>query len=587
MGKDIPIVYHQIDNTTEDESQIILHPTENITGIWNSGIVECMCISNNNHTIISGGSDGYVNVWNILDKSKIIDFNAHIPLPLGGVCCLCLSKDEKFIFSSGYDGFLKVWSNEIIHEIACLKKSSKNFSLIWINHLAVSTNILAAGFTNGKIRIYSLESKTLIQKFIKNSEIKSLLSDSEGNYFISKINNMHHFDNLKMKANQISVLNYSFLIFLNREKKNIAFAVEGSSELFICSEGYDIFKPVMNINAKSQESDPITCTYVSYNSKIIITGSEYGKLGIWSIKECLQKYNIPAHNSKVSTVTATYNCLLIISGGDDAIIKVFDFIKPILKCNLEGHHIYQKRGISCLQTTLDDKYLISSGFDGTIRMWNLMNFKQEVIFHGHSGFFNFGVSCSIENKNLKVSGGYNGSIRIWQKNPFVLIKEFTESDTYLERNITCVAFFNKINMIASGDKNGNVQIWNIQKKSLDSVLTGQGCMIEDIAISKNDKYLISGSRDGDIFIWNLKRKCIHSTVNQQNPLKKLTFLTTDTLFVSSSFTNVLTVWNIKDELFHLKILHNHRNNSLAMTKNNKYLISSGIEIYVLKIPLLI
>ncbi|CRG98163.1 40S ribosomal processing protein, putative [Plasmodium gallinaceum] len=79
--------------------------------------IRSICVSNKNLTdLYSGSCNGFINVWNILDKKLMRKIKAHD----GFVRGLCVSYDEKYLFSCGDDKYIKQWvvdKNKNINEL--------------------------------------------------------------------------------------------------------------------------------------------------------------------------------------------------------------------------------------------------------------------------------------------------------------------------------------------------------------------------------------------------------------------------------------------------------------------------------------
>ncbi|ANQ06169.1 Uncharacterized protein PCOAH_00005580 [Plasmodium coatneyi] len=68
--------------------------------------VRSLCVSNKSLTdLYSGSCNGFINIWNVLNKTLIKKVKAHE----GFVRGLCVSHDEKFLFSCGDDKYIKQW----------------------------------------------------------------------------------------------------------------------------------------------------------------------------------------------------------------------------------------------------------------------------------------------------------------------------------------------------------------------------------------------------------------------------------------------------------------------------------------------
>ena len=74
---------------------------------------------------------------------------------------------------------------------------------------------------------------------------------------------------------------------------------------------------------------------------------------------------------------------------------------------LQGH----TDKVFCIAVTGDNKYIISGSKDKTIRIWNLLDKKQEAILKGDAGYINRLVTS--KDSEYIISGSSDGTIRIW------------------------------------------------------------------------------------------------------------------------------------------------------------------------------
>lgn len=81
------------------------------------------------------------------------------------------------------------------------------------------------------------------------------------------------------------------------------------------------------------------------------------------------------------------------------------------------------------------------------------------------------------------------------------------------KNIVLIGDF-----VASTSVDKNIKIWNLEKKKLESIVTGHFFDVLSISISYNKKYAVSGSKDKTIRIWDLLSQrqigilCGHSNI---------------------------------------------------------------------------
>ena len=103
-------------------------------------------------------------------------------------------------------------------------------------------------------------------------------------------------------------------------------------------------------------------------------------------------------------------------------LKEYERVKDISKMPVKDAKILLEEGyglfleghtdpVSSVAITSDSKYIVSGGYDNTVRIWNLQDKTQEAVLQGHTGSVR-SVAITSDNKYI-VSGGYDKTVRIW------------------------------------------------------------------------------------------------------------------------------------------------------------------------------
>jgi len=101
--------------------------------------------------------------------------------------------------------------------------------------------------------------------------------------------------------------------------------------------------------------------------------------------------------------------------------------------------------------------------------------------------------------DLIAAGTQNGEILLFDKNnwknPVVLFSEIGNS-------VHSIAINQSGNLLATGDRLGNVRIWNLKTRQIITSLRGHTARVNDLCFSSQDEFLASAGMDGKVQVWS-------------------------------------------------------------------------------------
>ena len=156
------------------------------------------------------------------------------------------------------------------------------------------------------------------------------------------------------------------------------------------------------------------------------------------------------------------------------------------------------------------------------------------------------ISTRCESKNQDKEANEDPELVIIPENNNEILK-LVQKPKLSYPKINCLIVLSD-SLVASGDNNGFIKIWNTNTKKCEKILEGHKkavCCLERL----NDNKLASGSADYSIKIWDYSKEemCI-STLNGEDGhfgfVRCLLFIPNDKL-ASGSFDNSVKLWNIQ------------------------------------------
>jgi WD40 repeat protein/tetratricopeptide (TPR) repeat protein len=380
-----------------------------------------------------------------------------------------LSPDGK-IFTSGAETFVKRLLTINGKEISLKNERSENISDI---NFSPNSKILAALYGDNTISVWQSDG-TLVKTLKGNTAKVSSFSFSPDSKIIAVISNDNVVRLWKDDGTPIKSLESH-----SGQIKNLIFSPD--SQIIVSIDHKQIANIwrsdgtfIKTLDEPIEGDNNIT---FSRDSKMIITSrGNSGKV-------------------KINTSDATK-----VPDLNGQIVKLWRSDGTLLQ-TLDKRHI---DGISSITFSPDNKFIISTGDDNIVNLWDSNgNFIKrmvhaetvaEVIF-SHDGSIIASLSSSV---NSSIDSNQNSTIKLWRTNGKII-------ETIDSYGLSSIKFSPDSSLIAGINNNNSVQIWSVNG-TVHSTLRGHNDKIASISFSPDSQFIASNSKDNTVRLWNLKRK---------------------------------------------------------------------------------
>ena len=152
------------------------------------------------------------------------------------------------------------------------------------------------------------------------------------------------------------------------------------------------------------------CTAISFqpDGSLVLTADAAGVALLWDLRSGQQVQVFQGHVKKITSIAFNPNGFQAASGSLDNMVRIWDLRKRKCSYCLPAH----SNLISDLCYSKSGEMLLTSSFDGTIKVWG---YRDHQLLRSLSGHLGKVMSCDfspLDEKHI-VSGGFDRTIKLW------------------------------------------------------------------------------------------------------------------------------------------------------------------------------
>lgn len=244
---------------------------------------------------------------------------------------------------------------------------------------------------------------------------------------------------------------------------------------------------------------------------MILSSSRDKTLIQWRLTREDTCYGVPfkmlhGHNHFVSDVVMSSDGQFALSGSWDKTLRLWDLSTSKTTRMFKGH----TKDVMSVAFSADNRQIVSGCRDRTIKLWNTLGVcKYTIQDEGHGDW----VSCVRFSPNtanpIIVSSSWDKKVKVWNLTNCKLKTNHHGHSGYLN----CVAVSPDGSLCASGGKDGNAMLWDLNEGKHLYTLDGGG-IINSLCFSPN-RYWLCAATGPSIKIWDLEGKVVVDELRQE------------------------------------------------------------------------
>jgi WD40 repeat protein/tetratricopeptide (TPR) repeat protein len=261
-----------------------------------------------------------------------------------------------------------------------------------------------------------------------------------------------------------------------------------------------------------------------------------GHVVLWDTETGRKARTLPGHTQSVTSVTFSYDGLLLASASRDGALKVWNPRTGEEVRTMRGH----SGGVAAVAFAPKSLLFASAGVDRTIKLWNASNGQEVRTLRGHAGTV-LSVAFSPDGRRL-ASASSDDTVRLWD------IRTGRELLTLWDWKNHHVAF-SPDGLLLASPSGITVQVLDGQTGKVVRSLPGHTRGVSSVAFSP-DGLLASGSQDGIVKLWDahtgqeLRSVRGHEVVNYRYGVHSVAFSPAG-LLASAGADGTVKLWHAR------------------------------------------
>ncbi|MGI2909362.1 protein kinase domain-containing protein [Tolypothrix sp. VBCCA 56010] len=275
----------------------------------------CIAISRDNSTLVSGSHDKTIKIWNLADGTLIRTLTGHS----NWVCSVAISPDGQTLVSASADKTIKIWNLADGTLIRTLTGHST-----WVCSVAISPDgqTLVSGSFDKTIKIWNLADGTLIRTLTgHSSSVDSVAISPDGQTLVSgsydktiKIWNLA--DGTLIRTVTANYFSVDFVAISPDGQTLVSGSANNTIKIWNLADG-------TRIRTLPGDSNGVNSVAISPDGQTLVSGSANNTIKIWNLADGTRIRTLPGDSNGVNSVAISPDGRTLVSGGADNTIKIW------------------------------------------------------------------------------------------------------------------------------------------------------------------------------------------------------------------------------------------------------------------------
>ena len=240
---------------------------------------------------------------------------------------------------------------------------------------------------------------------------------------------------------------------------------------------------------------------ITQDGMTIVSGGQDATIRLWDTTSGKEIHKFVGHDGPV------YG--LVLMPDDNRLVSIADKDLAVIIWNIESKTLLTSLApnsahINAVAVSPDKRFIVTGGDDGIARFWDLDRGIMLRYLEHSQGIYTIAISPDgrhlVCGSKKAPTADTPGIIWVWD---FELGVELKTIEAH-KGHVTALAITADSRYILSGGQDGVIHLWDLETGTLLKTMTGHGSAIVMIHITADGQHVLTGSNDGTVRAWLLR-----------------------------------------------------------------------------------
>ena len=282
---------------------------------------------------------------------------------------------------------------------------------------------------------------------------------------------------------------------------------------------------------------------ITPNAQTIVSGGQDATIRLWDFSSGKELHKFVGHEGPIYNMVMMQDGKHLVSVADkDLAVKIWDIQNHELVSSLAPNSAH----VIAVTVSPDQRYIATGGEDGFVRIWDIdRGVLLRTSQHEH-GIYS--MTISPDGRHLlcgsrRIPGErYPGVVWIWDFELGVLLRTLSGH----KGHVTAITMTADSKYVLSGDQHGTVYLWDLETGILLKTMAGHTAPILKIHVSHDGQHVITGSPDGTVRVWILRGGVLVANLTHTENIHSLTVSPDCRHVITGSIDGLVQIWDFDE-----------------------------------------